>query len=247
VKKLVIYGAQVPDTIKLIESINDNKPEWEIYGFIDDRTERQGVSFMGYPVLGTVKIVSELVKNDDIYFFVTHCSKPYNFKKNVDTLKSYNCKFANLIHPSVNLKYVKIGHGCQISEGCTVGANVEIGNFVTIRLKALICHDARIEDYSMICPNATVGSVAVIKQGSFIGTSATVLRTKTVGEWSTVGAGAVVVKDVVKNITVVGVPAKELKISLFKRISKFLKRQYKKYVFKEVLTRNISFQQKSKC
>lgn len=222
-KKLVIYGAQVPDTIKLIDAINETNFEWNILGFIDDRKNRQKTSFMGHHVLGTTEILPELTGEENIHFFVTHFESPRTFKKKVETLKLYNCKFASLIHPSINLKYVKVGEGCQISEGCNIGANVEIGNFVTIRLKSLICHNAKIEDYTIICPNATIGSISLIKEGCFISTSATVLRTKIVNEWSTVGAGAVVVKDVPPNTTVVGIPAKKIKKSVLKRIIRILK------------------------
>ena len=50
-----------------------------------------------------------------------------------------------------------------------------------------------------------------IGTGSFIGSSSVTIGQIIIGEWSTVGAGAVVVKSCGDNITVAGVPAKIIK------------------------------------
>ena len=47
-------------------------------------------------------------------------------------------------------------------------------------------------------------------EGAFIGLGARVIQCLTIGEWSTVGAGAVVRHDVPPGQTVVGVPARTL-------------------------------------
>jgi len=216
----------VPDTVKLIDTINDVNPTWELFGYIDDRKEKHHQSFMGYSILGGPEIIPELTKDNDIYFFVTYYGKLSNFRKMVNTAESYGCKFANLIHPSINMKYVKIGKGCFLAEGCSIGANVEIGNYINARLRSVICHNTKIEDFSFIGPNATVGSGVTLKEGCFIGTGATILRTKTVGKKSVAGAGAVVVKNVPDGITVVGVPAKKIRKSIFKRTMFWVKRNY---------------------
>ncbi|MDD3012208.1 MAG: acetyltransferase [Candidatus Gastranaerophilales bacterium] len=225
-KKLIIYGALVPDTVKLIDTINDSSPTWELIGYIDDNKERHCKTFMDYPILGGTEIIPELIKDNDIYFFATYYGKLSGFKNRVNILESYGCKFANLIHPSINIKYVKIGKGCFLAEGCNLGANIEIGNYVNARIRAVICHNTTIEDFSFIGPNSTVGSGVVLKEGCFIGTGATILRTKTLGKASTIGAGAMVVKNVPDGITVVGVPAKKIRKSLFKRAIHWIKRQY---------------------
>jgi len=225
-KKLIIYGALVPDTVKLIDTINEVSPTWELLGYIDDQNNRQDKTFMGYRILGGPEIIPELIKDNDIYFFVTYFGKLSGFKKRINIVESHGCKFANLIHPSINTKYVKIGKGCFLAEGCSLGACIEIGNYVNARLRSVICHNAKIEDFSFIGPNATVGSGVLLKEGCFIGTSATILRTKTLGKASTIGAGAMVVKNVPDGITVVGVPAKKIRKSLLKRTINWLKRNY---------------------
>lgn len=46
-------------------------------------------------------------------------------------------------------------------------------------------------------------------EGTHVGSGTTVTPGKEIGKWSVVGAGAVVVKDVGDEVTVVGVPAGE--------------------------------------
>ena len=50
-----------------------------------------------------------------------------------------------------------------------------------------------------------------VGEGSFIGSCSVTLGQRKIGNWSTVGAGAVVTKDIGDNVTVAGVPAKILK------------------------------------
>ena len=47
-----------------------------------------------------------------------------------------------------------------------------------------------------------------IGEGSFVGSCSVTIGQLSIGCWSTIGAGAVVIKDVGDNITVAGVPAK---------------------------------------
>jgi len=60
----------------------------------------------------------------------------------------------------------------------------------------------------------------VVKQGVSIGSGATILSNVTIGEYSIIGAGSVVTKDVPANVIVAGNPARLLRsINETKRIS----------------------------
>ncbi|EKE04080.1 MAG: acetyltransferase (the isoleucine patch superfamily) [uncultured bacterium] len=229
-KQLIIYGAGFLDIIKLIDAINEKKPEWQIIGFLDDQKEEQGKVFLGHPVLGGKELIPELIKNKNIYFINNCYDEAHKFRDRADLLDHYICKVPNLIHPSIDMRYVKIGKGCILPEGCVVGGGTEIGNYVTVRLKSLISHDVKIEDYSFIGPGVTIGGCAVLKEDCFIGAGTTVLHHKIVGEKSKVGAGAVVTQNISDGITVVGVPAKKIKRNFFKRVYRYIKKRLLKII-----------------
>ncbi len=135
--------------------------------------------------------------------------------------------------------YVNL-YGCSIGEDTTIGTFVEIqaGASVGARCKisshSFICEGVHIEDEVFIGHGVmfindkhprTVNSegslehkgdwgarfvTTVIKKGVSIGSNATILGGITIGEGAIIGAGSVVTKDVLPNVTVVGNPAKVL-------------------------------------
>lgn len=210
-KKLIIYGASFLDVIKIVDAINRKEPTWEIQGFLDDNMEIQGSIIMGYPVLGGKEALKKLSRQKNTFFFVNISSHWSRLQSMADLLDSYQCEIATIVHPSIDMNYVRIGKGCILSDGCLVGSNSVIGDFVFARLGSLISHDVIVEDYAFIGSGVNIGSDAVLKRGCYIGSGATIMRKMTVGENAIVGAGAVVTKNVPPDVTVAGVPAKVLK------------------------------------
>ncbi len=130
-------------------------------------------------------------------------------------------------------------YGCEIGDETRVGAFVEIqkgvkiGRRCKISSHSFLCEGVTIEDNVFIghgvmftndkYPRATSpgGSPQseedwevipiMVKQGASIGSNATILAGVTIGENAMVGAGAVVTRDVAANMTVAGVPAKQVK------------------------------------
>ena len=72
-------------------------------------------------------------------------------------------------------------------------------------------HHNVIENYVFVGPNSCTGGNVHIKEGAFIGLGASIIPNITIGKWSVVGAGSVVIEDVPDYVTVVGVPAKIIK------------------------------------
>lgn len=119
----------------------------------------------------------------------------------------------------------KVGNLCIISRNVSVNYNTQIGNHVKIMDNAHITGNMVIEDevfISVLVSTTNDNSIgrddysenmrgAYIKKGAMIGAGANLLPNITIGEEATVGAGAVVTKDVPDYVTVMGVPARVVK------------------------------------
>ena len=126
----------------------------------------------------------------------------------------------------------RLGTGCNIGRGAYVGPGVQLGNNVKLQNYALVYEPAKLGDGVFVGPAAVLtndeypravtpdgrlkGSEdwnavgVVIGDGAAIGARAVCVAPVTIGRWSLVAAGAVVVKDVPDFAMVVGVPARRV-------------------------------------
>jgi len=119
------------------------------------------------------------------------------------------------------LKGAIIGSNCNICDFVFIENNVVIGNEVTIKSGVYLWNGVSIEDNVFIGPNVTFTNDkypvsknkkfkilnTIVKKGASVGANSTILPGLTIGEFSVVGAGSVVTKDVAPYSVVRGNPA----------------------------------------
>lgn len=211
-KKLVIIGigGMGRETAWLVERINKTEKIWDILGFLDDNDEALGKTVNGYKVLGKT---DDVLKYKDAYF-VCAIGKPRVREGVVEKIKSINpdIKFATLIDPTVQISdYVKIGEGTIVCANSLITVNITLGSHVIVNNNCIISHDSVIKDYAILYTAVNVSGNANIGRGCELGTGMQVIQGKTVGDYSFVGAGAVVTNNIPSCCTAVGVPAKPIK------------------------------------
>ena len=215
-KNIVIVGAGVVgrETSLIIQQINELESTWNLIGFIDDDVNSWGNVINGYPVIGGMDSLEKL--SLDTYVVVAIAN--YKVKKRIVNKINNRFKFATIVHPRVWLHdYMTLGEGTIIYEGAILTTNIKVGNHVIISPKCGIGHDSIIKDYVSLLWNVNVSGNDIIEEGVMMGSASTVIQGKRIGKGSTVGAGAVVIDNIDSYSTVVGVPAKVIKVDYERR------------------------------
>lgn len=208
-KSLVIVGAGGfgREVAWLVQEINEQKPEWNFFGFVDDYSTGQTVE--GYPILGNMEwLLAQPLKP----YVVCAVGDPRIRRKLVKPLSNAGFPFATLIHPSVKMsKYVQIGKGSMICAGVIITTNIVIGEHCLLNLGCFVGHDTTVGDYASMMPGTNIAGDVEIGEGSYYGLNSCVINQVKVGEWSIIGAGATVTKDIPPYSLAVGVPAKPIR------------------------------------
>ena len=194
----------------LVRRINEQSPTWNLVGFIDDDVRKHGTLEDGYPVVGGTELLGS--EQEDTYVVCAVGSAQIR-KSIVDKLKVYSkIKYATLIDPSVIISdRVKIGEGSIICAGTIVTVDVVLGKHVIINLDCTVGHDAVIGNFVTMYPSVNVSGMVRVGECVELGTGMQVIQGKKIVEKAIIGAGGVVVKDILDEGTYVGVPVVKVK------------------------------------
>ena len=211
-KDLIIFGASGfgREVAWLVERINAHTPTWNLIGFMDDNENIQGTTINGYKVIGKT---CDIGKYSDAYFVVAIGASKVR-EKIVNNMKAVNpnIKFGTIIDSSTEISaLVNIGDGTIICAHSIITMNVSVGSHVIINLDCTIGHDAVLQDFVTLHPSVNISGNVNIGHAVELGTGLQVIQGKTIGNYSIVGAGAVVIDNLPAKCTAVGVPAKPIK------------------------------------
>tara|TARA_Y100001958_G_C21248715_1_gene581912 strand:- start:34181 stop:34762 length:582 start_codon:yes stop_codon:yes gene_type:complete len=134
-------------------------------------------------------------------------------------------KNTKIWHFSHLMPKCELGEKCNIGQNVVISPNVVLGNNVKVQnnvsiYEGVICEDDVFLGPSMVFTNVINPRSAVnrrneymptiVKKGASIGANATIVCGNNIGEFSFIGAGAVVTKVVKAYALVVGNPAKQI-------------------------------------
>ncbi|NPV81336.1 MAG: NeuD/PglB/VioB family sugar acetyltransferase [Firmicutes bacterium] len=184
--------------------------EWTIGGFLDDAQDAEthlrekGIDI---PVVGPVMGHQP----SDQYVYICAIGSPRRKLEICEHLLAKGARFINLIHPTAQIgPRCKIGIGNILMYQAGLTADSILGNFVSLNRFVSIGHDAIVGDGCTLSSYCDVTGHARLGRGVFMGSHASILPSAVVEDFSTVGAGSVVVRRVGAGKTVLGVPAKVL-------------------------------------
>lgn len=120
----------------------------------------------------------------------------------------------------------QIGENCVLGQNVNISDNVKIGNGVKIQNNVSVYEGVELEDFVFCGPSCVFTNdmtprsrypkghenykKTLIRHDATIGANATIVCGNTIGEYATIGAGAVVTKDIPAHALAAGIPAKQI-------------------------------------
>jgi sugar O-acyltransferase (sialic acid O-acetyltransferase NeuD family) len=149
------------------------------------------------------------VRTENIY--LCGIAIPTLKEKLINPLIEKGAQFISFIHPSSIIgERVYIGPGSVICPHCVLSCDIKLGNFVTLNIATTIGHDVVIGDWTTLSAQVDLTGGTKVGRGVFFGSRANVIPQKTIGDYSTIAAGAVVFTSVPPQTTFAGNPAREI-------------------------------------
>jgi sugar O-acyltransferase (sialic acid O-acetyltransferase NeuD family) len=206
-EQLIVIGAATPTIIRVVDDLNEaGKSRLQIVGFLDNAFAQLGDDFHGFRILGGFDAIEDYDPGQ-VVLINTIAGSLDARRATTDYFLGRGYRFVNVIHPRVNMKYVKTGTGNLIYENALIHPFVEIGDHCVVSSNSGIAHDSRIGNCCFIGPASYICGRVEIADGVFVGAGAVVLPRLQIGRGAHLGAGSLVSKPVADGQRVVNVRA----------------------------------------
>lgn len=186
----------------------------QIVGFLDSNDAIHGRRVDGFPVLGDPQELTYLAQAHDVDAVIIAIGDNGTRRRLAREVEAAGLELVSAIHPSATLaRNATLGRNVVVAAGTVVCAHTQIGDSVILNTGCIVDHQTMIGEGSHICPGVRLAGRVKVESGAFIGIGATVVPRVTIGCEAIVGAGAVVIDDVPSMATVVGIPARPVKLA----------------------------------
>ena len=217
-KKILILGGQGNGGVIANAILDANKRgdnEWVCLGYLNDG-EKIGTMIDSFPVLGNIQ--NDIYKfYEEGYYFINTIFRIDGQEDRLDMFSKLDIpedRLATFIHPTAYIApNVKLGVGCVIMPLVCISSGTTLGKSCIVMVSATIGHDNVFEDYCHIAAQACVGAFLKVCKGVHIGLNSTIREHITIGEYATLGMGAVLTKNIGQKEIWAGNPAKFLRMA----------------------------------
>lgn len=201
-QKLIIIGA---GNVGGFLALNQNlfETQFEIVGFLDDDEKKIGKLFWNIPVLGKLNGIKEY-KNHQIVIGIANPK----IKKNVLERIGENYQFPNFIAKNAWISNkVNIGKGVIIYPNVSINHESVIEDFVIINMNCAIGHNTIINKGCSLAPGVNFAGFTILEEFVNVGIGVATKQQTYVGEGAVIGGQSMLINNVEKYSTYIGVPA----------------------------------------
>lgn len=159
---------------------------------------------------GPISAIQDLLdKKTKVIIAIGHNATRQKINERLQLSEEY---YGKVLHPSAIISpSVTIGHGTVVMPHVVINADSRVENHVILNTGCIVEHDCIVQSFVHISPSAVLTGGVCVQQGTQIGVRASVNPMVEIGEWTTIGAGSAVIKNIPDHVTAVGVPAKIMK------------------------------------
>ncbi len=215
-KKVIVLG--VSGSCMVAASVAMKLPDVEFLGFLENSKEPGDTvgEIRKLPVLGHTDDIDTFLKQKDTYFFCAYegIRDPHMSYGLWKELPIPRDRYITLIDPMAVIPegFVQVGAGVLAAPFVQVSPDAIISDNVMLLGNAFVGHNSFIGEFSHVTTNSVVGAFVHVGKGVTVGMNSTLLGRVHVGDFTLIGAGSMVTKDVPGDVIIAGNPAKVLRV-----------------------------------
>jgi UDP-perosamine 4-acetyltransferase len=201
-ERVVIAGAG--GHAKVILGILEESGEFEVAGCTN---KAAGGTLLGLPVLGDDGVLPELAASGFRAAFAAVGDNRVR-RDVIRQLREAGFRLINAVsRRAIVSPRARLGEGVAVMPGAVINVGAEIEDGAIVNTGATVDHDCRIAACAHIAPGVNLAGCVSVGEGAFLGVGSRVIPGVSIGAWTVVAAGAVVIGDIPAHVTAVGVPA----------------------------------------
>lgn len=210
---LGIYGAGGlgREVLELARIVDNNEKRWDEIIFIDKKFADKEAGEKVNDACGYAYEEALEKYNGNLEVTIA-VGEPQTREKLFASLEKDNVQLATIIHPDVHIpSTTAVGKGVTIQANTFISCNVIVEDYVYIQPNVNIGHDDTLKKGCMISGLCNLAGNVTIGEFTYLGMSAVCKEGIAVGDYSIIGMGSVVHKDIPSEMIAMGNPARPMK------------------------------------